>query len=172
MLFAVAWSQDRPDPQLFAQRSLVQPNMCWTPRKQPSFDHISRILTDPEPVHVAEEIATVVPPAVPHSTALAAASEVSLVAVSQSITLVRDDLHGSLESLMQHVSQLPMGLPSGEYRIVDSHGGTGWLRVRQTAAFPAIARDHDLIVTEADGETLRFIHLATTVQADSQEVLR
>ncbi len=171
-LFGAAWSQDQPDPRLLAQRELILPNIGGASppailavtrtraANEQQLEPVARALTTaPLTAAVATESATISQPL------LKPDAHVELIAISQSMTVVRDDLHGSLETLMQHVSQLPMGLPTGQYRIVDSHGGTGWLKVRQNAAFPTAPLPGGMISTATAEDTMRFIQISQIANA-------
>lgn len=68
--------------------------------------------------------------------------------------------------LQQHLNQLPLGTPAGRFRIVDDHGGVGWLRVRSTMQADASA--NSVLKTESSGRTLHFIRMGQRTIAESE----
>ena len=66
--------------------------------------------------------------------------------------------------LQQHLNQLPLGTPAGRFRIVDDHGGVGWLRVRSTMQADASA--NSVLQTEWSGRTLHFIRMGQRTIAE------
>jgi hypothetical protein len=86
---------------------------------------------------------------------------VSLGTVSRTWTIDADALLIPASRFDQHVAQLPVGLPSGDYRIVDSLGGVGWLHVRSQGAVNLPLASSPLLTTLVEGEPVRFIRIVS-----------
>ncbi len=70
-----------------------------------------------------------------------------------------DTIHLTISqaALQQHIDLLPDDLPSGDYRIIDSFGGVGWLIVRPVGDAQETIVDDGVWTTTVDGENVRFI---------------
>jgi len=98
---------------------------------------------------------------------------------SKTITVESAQLLIAREVLQSHLNQLPLGISAGDYRIVDSLGGVGWLHVRTEdasgpSASPTEALDLTgslgmrtgsprMLATEVDHASVQFIRVAPAV---------
>lgn len=126
-LFAGVWNNDQPEYYL-------------------------ALSTAPSEVHFARR-----PNAAPAPAMVRAEAKVNLGLVSKTITVEADALVLPQSALAQHLAQLPLGLPAGDYRIVDAQGGVGWLRVRSESDGVTRAAGSELITTSVGTETVRFL---------------
>lgn len=158
LLFGMVWSQAEPDPELLAQRNDLIPNVSCT-QTAILAAAAKREIRSHEAVKVSE------------SAFVSLDADVNLIGINHSMTIVRDDLTLPLADLLQHIAQLPMGLPAGEYHIVDPSGRTGSLRIRRQSAFQLPAEDMTDRTTHHKEVTLRFIstgHVANLTEAVSR----
>ncbi|MCA8995846.1 MAG: hypothetical protein KDA80_02645 [Planctomycetaceae bacterium] len=103
------------------------------------------------------------------------AHDVQLTAISvegtiKEISLETENLLVSKESLQNHLNQLPLGLPVGDYRMVDSLGGVGWLRVRissNSGARLSDGRVDPLLTTSTEDSQVRFIRVQKQIASSS-----
>lgn len=137
-LFAGAWSLDR-SPETLALRE--------RPRTTP----LVRTKPVPRPL-----VAT------PTSTTFAGRVEVTERRLTVSIE--DESLQISPDVIERHLSQLPLGIAAGDYRIVDAQGGVGWLRVRGGMATTGVPQ----LTTTVDEQPMRFIRIATPQVSDAQ----
>lgn len=82
---------------------------------------------------------------------------VALGTMEKTIRVEGEELSIEAAELSKHLMQLPMGIPVGDYRIVDSLGGVGWLRVRTLSLDAELQVSSDLYTTTVDGRDVRFI---------------
>jgi hypothetical protein len=140
-LFAGMWAGDGPADGMALHHktgvnSLVQREPEWVPIEEP-ITH-----------RVAASAATVSP-----------GLTLSVSGISKSLTVESDGLAIAPELLQRHVEQLPLGIAAGDYRIVDSQGGVGWLRVRSTSSANGPSDAMRLMTTSIDGAPVQFIRI-------------
>ncbi|MCA9089867.1 MAG: hypothetical protein KDA90_14690 [Planctomycetaceae bacterium] len=171
LCFASLWSQVQPDPELLAQRQQIVPNMSMPLSNSLPTRAMARITPAPA-MRTAVERAPAVPAAEAIPQPVSSGSDV--LAISQSLTIVRDGLLLSNDELMQHIRQLPMGTPDGNYRIVDAQGGTGWLRVRMNSAIQsaAAAGSDNIVTTTVAGSNVTFIRVQSVAAHRSPQTVR
>ncbi len=170
LCFASLWSQVQPDPELLAQRQQIVPNMS-TPLSNSLPSRAMARITPAPATRIAVEPAPAVPAKESKPQPASGASDV--LAISQSLTIVRDGLQISTDELLQHVRQLPMGTPDGDYRIIDAQGGTGWLRVRMQSAFQQSPSSSDNVVTtKVAGTNMTFIRVQPVAASQTQHAAR
>lgn len=87
------------------------------------------------------------------------------------VTARCDGLTLDLITLGTHLRQLPLDIPAGDYRIVDSAGGVGWLRVQTDAARAASSRDA-LLTTRVNSVEVRFIRVTANSTAVRDSLIR
>lgn len=95
-------------------------------------------------------------------------SAVQIGRTVKTIAIESAHLNLSERELADHVGQLPMGIPAGDYRIVDSQGGVGWLRVRFSEpadGVSGIAAASTLMTTCVGDDEVRFIRVRGTQTA-------
>lgn len=156
LLFAGVWSNDRPVAAMAMKtgpipRGIVEQEPEWVPVSAPL---------------IASSAAPV--PATP--TAGTADLKVSRGSVSKSFRVESSSLLIAEEILQSHLNQLPLGLAVGDYRIVDSLGGVGWLHVRIEGAESANAGRSSLprlLTTTVDDGEMQFIPVKETAISSS-----
>lgn len=84
--------------------------------------------------------------------------------------LETDGLKMSSTTFEKHLGQLPLGLPAGDYRIVDPSGGVGWLRVRGDGV-PLTSSSNSLLTTTVDRRQVRFIRIGNSTIDRTAEVI-
>lgn len=111
-------------------------------------------------------------PAIPGDTSMTTL-QVNIGRLSKTFTVRGDDLGLSPDQLLLHLEQLPLGLPAGNYRIVDSLGGVGWLTVQASGAAASGSPASPLLTTQVQDEAVRFIRIdRATAQAGSASLSR
>jgi hypothetical protein len=148
-LFAGMWSADRPVDAIAlrhgsTKHAIVQREPEWIPLE--------------ESVRIAAPVADHV---------ISTALTLNVGAASKTLTVESEGLAITAELLQQHLEQLPLGIPVGDYRIVDSLGGVGWLRVRSAAAMHRSASTQ-LLTTSLGGAQVQFIRIAPAVLGQDQ----
>jgi len=68
-----------------------------------------------------------------------------------------DQLTISEAELQKHLRLLPETIPAGDYRVIDSFGGVGWLIVRPVDSSVETVAEDGVWTTTLDGITVRFI---------------
>lgn len=83
---------------------------------------------------------------------------IRVAASTKTFSLDADNLTLPRAEVDAHLSQLPLGMPAGDYRIVDPQGGVGWLRVR---GGQSVAETPLLTTTVADRQ-MRFLRIESS----------
>ncbi|MCA9079250.1 MAG: hypothetical protein KDA58_01775 [Planctomycetaceae bacterium] len=183
ILFAGLWSADQPDPELLAQRQQLIPQIgapLSGPIPAQSLAHLTTESARIETKAVTSPIASssqdvpsldVQMTPAKTSTDRTTSIQTEVFAMNQSVTVVRDSLSLSNDELMQHLRQLPLGTPDGDYRIVDPQGGVGWLRIRMHSVLgSAQASINDVLTTEVTGTSLTYLRVQRTAAAGNVSV--
>ena len=95
--------------------------------------------------------------------------EMRIGGVTKSFTIDSGDLALTAEMIPQHLAQLPMGIAGGDYRLVDSRGGVGWLHVRiegETGSGPGTQ-----MVSHVDQMELRYLPVQTAKTPEAAGLL-
>ncbi|MCA9044203.1 MAG: hypothetical protein KDA69_07785 [Planctomycetaceae bacterium] len=166
LLFGMAWSQAKPDPELLAQRAMIQPNFSGKPIPVMLVEHHQ------QSAHVAtiartETHSSVAVPALHDSHVVLDEGNISY---GTQISIVRGDLTLESDELAAHIAQLPMGIEAGRYRIVDSQGGTGWLIIHSAMVLPNSQLSDGIASTHHDNQTVRFIKVSEIAEAPGRQV--
>lgn len=143
VLFAGIWGNDRP----------THPTLAFLPPDQRTF-----------------VIALAGPPArdllISKAASVASTRELrrsmqprTIPAMSRTISVESGELAISKGTLSGHLSRLPMGLAIGDYRLVDSLGGVGWLHVRGLSNVVEGSVDDATLTTEVNGDRLSIIRV-------------
>ncbi len=155
-MFAGLWANDRPDGSLALKH-------------QPINDPIARILYgEHEHVPVLQPHKLSKTPLQPvvlsHVSKTEAANKIASVdlrGMSKTFSVEGAELQISTEVLEQHIAQLPLGIAAGDYRIVDSLGGVGWLRVRSSSGIET-THSQQALSTTVELQSVQFIRITQT----------
>ncbi|MEZ5940492.1 MAG: hypothetical protein R3C18_03805 [Planctomycetaceae bacterium] len=166
LLFGMAWSQAKPDPELLAQRAMIQPNFSGKPIP------VMLVEQHQQPAHVAT-----IARAEPHSPVAVPALHDSHVVLDEGdisfgtqISILRGDLTLESDELAAHIAQLPMGIEAGRYRVVDGQGGTGWLIIHSAMVLPNSQLSDGIASTHHGNQTVRFIKVSEIADAPGRQV--
>ncbi|MEW4490430.1 hypothetical protein AB1L42_20260 [Thalassoglobus sp. JC818] len=142
LLFAGLWANDRPQ-EIMAQKEPMHSG--------------STLIGDDSSMTSMTELVTSLPPLEDIPT-----MEAEIVLT---ISVETDGLTLSPADVSSHIRQLPIGMASGDYMIVDPHGGVGWLRIRGQVSTTVESSLHS---TNVGDVCMRFIRV-TPVQVVSEE---
>lgn len=120
MLFAGAWANDRPR-ETMAQKELPKPTAILSQEETPGEEILAPLPTEEL---VEEVVATDVPQSI-----LEELKPVSLVK-TMTISIETEGLTLHDESVQSHLQRLPLGIANGDYMMINSQGGMGWIRIR------------------------------------------
>jgi len=139
-LFAGLWANDHPDESVAIH---------FTPIDQPIV----------ESTMAREGIATHQQQKRVQNETVQASNSSTMIATQKSFVLELDDLQLSKAVIAKHVNQLPFGMETGDYRIVDSLGGVGWLRIRSSQSREPTGKP--MLETTVGATQVRFIRVQT-----------
>lgn len=155
-IFAGLWSNDQPVRAMALKNSPIPHGIAGGESRQKQLQQ-----GEPEWVPVTEpRVETQVQTFA--ASLSATARQVSMGSQSKSFTIESADLLIADQILHAHLDQLPLGMAAGNYRIVDSLGGVGWLRVRINGAAGIDAGENLILSTTVNEESMRFIRVAET----------
>jgi len=154
-LFAALWANDRPANAMALKSGPIPQGMVivepeWVPVPE----------TEPASETLEENVSSLQSPEL----------KVQFGSQSKSIVIESAQLLIAREVLQSHLNQLPLGISAGDYRIVDSLGGVGWLHVRaEETSTPRTSKTRAsgmetgtprIFSTTVDQANVRFIRVA------------
>jgi len=158
-LFAGIWSNDHPQQALAMNtgpipRGVVEQEPEWIPVPE-SVQHI--------------EVPQNSLPARPK-----AALEISVGNQNKQFELETGGLLIAAEILEAHINQLPIGIAAGDYRIVDSLGGVGWLHVRTHGKISSSSSRllPKLLTTTIDNASVQYIRVTEIAGRSPRQQVR
>lgn len=131
-IFMACWGQAQPDPVLLAARQQIQPNFSmWVPK---SYSPAPFQLVQPRSRNVAASVVST-------RSAVGFGPELEIRSLQQGV---------SIELLMEHVGQLPLNIPAGEYEISSQQGRLGILSVRTNSRLSGKSRQSHFLTSHGD----------------------
>lgn len=166
-IFAGMWNNDRPtDPTLALrlpadQRSFVCQHVSTAP--------VFKLSGSPK---TAKSVAKTTP-LIPGKTVEVSAPPTQTVGMQQprTISIEADGLMIPQAELTQHMNQLSLGIAAGDYRIVDSLGGVGWLHVVDGSQMSFTSTAAEMLITEIGDSIVRFIPVQHARSASLKAVI-
>ncbi|WP_437185447.1 hypothetical protein SH668x_002552 [Planctomicrobium sp. SH668] len=162
-LFAATWANDQPATRsklAKTTRSATTEIVSQSP---------SQNVAPQEAGPVSKNLTDIASPQKDLPSGTTIAFEIQIGQRVKSIRIEGHELLLSEDDVQAHLEQLPIGLASGNYRIVDSMGGIGWLRVESSVDSPAKQLKQESIKTLVAEQSMQFIYINEAPSIQSAE---